>query len=117
MQQVNASLRLLSLGLAAFLTVAAAFSTRALFTAPELGASLRPVGGAEKLIDLIQGQETILWSSLNGTVSSLEVLGWPSSDGEHELGGALMIEAPDDGTVGIIDTGERPMLVEFTLSG
>ena len=114
MQTVTSS-RLVGIGLAALLT-AAAFSTTALFSAPSPGSDLEPVGGAEMIIDLVQGQETILWSSLAGTVNSLKVVGWPSNDGTHELGGAMAIERPVDGQAGIIDFGEKPMAVEFDVS-
>lgn len=109
--------RLVGLGLGALLTVTAAFSATALFAASSPGSDLKPVGGAEMVIDLIQGQEAILWSSITGTVNSLTAVGWPTTDGVHELGGALVIERPDDGSAGVIDFGEKPMTVEFDISG
>lgn len=115
MQTVN-SARLVGLGLAALLTIAAALPTTALFSATSPGSDLEPVGGAEMIIDLIQGQETILWSSLGGMVNSYKVVGWPLDDGTHELGGALVLERPVSGQAGIIDFGEKPMTVEFDVS-
>lgn len=115
MQTVNRS-RLVGMGLAALLTVAATFPTTALFSAPSPGSNLQPVGGAEKIIDLVQGQETILWSSIGGVVMSFKVVGWPSNDGTHEVGGALVIERPVSGQAGVIDFGEKPMTVEFDVT-
>jgi len=111
------SLRPVALGLAAALITAAAFSASAVFEAGAPGSNLNPIDGAELVIDLIQGQEHLLWSSLSGNVASLEVVGWPTSDGTHELGGALMIERPEDGLVGVVDFGEKPMSAEFSVSG
>ena len=116
MQWVSAY-RLIGVGLAGLLIMAAALSTIALFRATAPGSDLRPVGGAETVIDLIQGQETLLWSSIKGTVSSYTVLGWPSSVGEHDLGGAMVVERPADGSAGVIDFGEKPMSVEFDVAG
>ncbi|MFV1962415.1 MAG: hypothetical protein ACC658_11355 [Acidimicrobiia bacterium] len=107
------SLRLVGIGLAGFLTVAAAFSTSALFQAPSPGSNLDPVNGAELIIDLIQGEEALLWSSLSGTVTSYTVLGWPSRVDGQDLGGALMIDKPENGSAGVIDLGEKPMSVDF----
>lgn len=111
------SFRLIGIGLAALLTMAAALSTTATFQADTPGSNLEPVNGAEFLIDLVQGQETMLWSSLTGQVTAFEIAGWPSTDGEHELGGALMIERPEDGLAGVIDTGEKPMSAVFEVVG
>ena len=109
--------RLVGLGLAGILLTAAAFSTTAFFSAPAPGSDLNPVGGAEKVISLIQGQETVLWTALTGTVSSYQILGWPTSDGTHNLGGGLVIERPESGSAGVIDFGEKPMSIEFSLEG
>lgn len=103
--------------MAALLTIAATVSTTASFGAPTPGSSLQPLNGAELVIDLVQGQETLLWSSLGGQVNVHEVIGWPTSDGQHDLGGALMMEKPENGLVGVIDTGERPMSAVFELAG
>lgn len=111
------SFRLLGISLAGLLTVAAAFSASAVFQAPSPGSNLEPVNGAELVIDLIQGQETLLWSSLSGAVTSYTVLGWPSTAGGHDLGGAMMIDNPENGLAGVIDLGEKPMSVDFDVSG
>lgn len=109
--------RVVGVGLAAAMTIAAAFSTTAFFSAPSPGADLAPVNGAELIIDLIQGQEHLLWSSISGTVETVTVIGWPTSDEEHELGGALLIERPENGLAGTIDFGEKPMTAKFDISG
>ncbi len=111
------TLRLVGIGLAGLLTVAAAFSETALFQASSPGSDLEAVSGAEMIIDLVQGQKTMLWSSLSGTVTSYTVLGWPTSVDGHDLGGALMIANPDNGAAGVIDFGEKPMSARFEVSG
>jgi hypothetical protein len=116
MQNVMTS-RVLGVGLAGLLTVAAAFSTSAIFEAPSPGTNVQPVNGAELVIDLIQGQQTLLWSTLSGNVTSYTVLGWPSQVDGQDLGGALMIENPENGEAGVIAFGEKPMSVEFEVSG
>lgn len=108
--------RLAALALAALLMLAAATSTTAIFTASEPGSGLEPVGGAELLIDLVQGQENLLWSSLAGSVELINVVGWPSTDGEHDLGGALVLERPTSALAGVVEFGERPMSARFDLS-
>ncbi len=109
--------RLVGLGLAAAILIAAAGTSFASFEAASTGSDLKPLNGAETVIDLIQGRETILWSSLTGTVTNIRTVGWPSSDATHELGGALMLEHPEDGTVGIVDFGEKPMSMAFEVNG
>ena len=116
MQRVM-SIRLVGLGLAAALLIAAGSSTAASFQAKAPGSDLEPVGGAGKIIDLVQGQETILWNALTGTVSTYELLGWPSTNGVHDLGGALMLESVDGANAGVIELGEKPMSLEFTSGG
>ena len=111
------SIRRLGLGLAALLITAAAYpATSALFTASAPGQDLGPVDGAEFVIDLVQGQQHLLWSTISGKVSSVEVTGWPTSDGTHDLGGALVIEQPVNGLAGVIPFGEKPMEARFNLS-
>ncbi len=105
--------RLVGIGLAGLLIMAAAFSHTALFQAPSPGSDLEAVSGAELVIDLVQGQKTLLWSSLSGTVTGYTVLGWPSSVDGHDLGGALMIANPENGLAGVIDFGEKPMSASF----
>ena len=73
------------------------------------------VGGAEAVIDLIQGTKTILWSSLTGTVTNIRTVGWPTDDGTHQLGGALTLVRPTDGDVGIVNFGEKPMSMTFNI--
>lgn len=92
-------------------------TTTASFLAERPGADLSPRGRAEDVIGILQGSETILWSSLAGSVSSYRVAGWPSTPAESELGGALVIERPEDGLAGVIDFGEKPMSVTFELDG
>lgn len=108
--------RTVGLGLAALMTIAATFPATATFESSAPGLGLDPVGGAENLIQLMQGREHIVWSALTGTVTSYEAVGWPSSAGDVELGGALVIERPADGTAGVIGFGERPMSLVFHLN-
>ncbi len=110
------SARNISLLLAAFL-VAAAASTTASFLAEHPGAELSPLKGAREIIQIFQGSETILWTSLAGSVGSYRVTGWPSESAGNELGGALVIERPEDGLAGVIDFGEKPMTLTFELDG
>lgn len=105
--------RLAGLGLAAVLTLSAAGGAAAVFSAGGPGDDLLPEDGAELLVNLAQSQESILWTSLAGNVALVETLTWGSSDGTHELGGALTIEKPADPTVGTINLGEKPRSVEF----
>ena len=72
---------------------------------------------ATRLVDLTQVGNSILWTSVAGSVSTVKTLGWPASDGGNELGGALMIERPADGLVGTINIGEAPMSVSFEVAG
>lgn len=104
------------LGLAAVLIMAASLGGSALFEAPRPGADLEPKQGAAELIELLQGQRSLLWSTRGGAVEVYEVLGWPSSHHDAELGGALMIRKPADGTAGVIDFGEKPKSAQFELS-
>ncbi len=90
----------MGLTLAALLTVGATLSATATFEAPAPGADLEALGDAGSLISLVQGQEHLLWTALTGTVTSYTALGWPSSDGEVELGGAMVIVRPADGSAG-----------------
>jgi hypothetical protein len=114
MQRVT-SIRTIALGLTLLLTVAAGFATSATFQAASPGADLEPVGDAAGVIDLIQGQQHLLWSSLTGTVTSHTTVGWPSSDGDVELGGGLTIERTADGSAGVIEVADKPMTVSFEL--
>jgi hypothetical protein len=104
-----------SLWLAAILLTAASYSGVALFRAPHPGADLQPVDGAEAIVQLLQGQQSILWTTLEGTVGLYTVIGWPSTHDEAELGGALMMRQPSDGEAGVIAFGEKPMTLQFEL--
>ena len=106
----------MALAMAAFL-LAAATASSATFLAESPGADLTPLKGAEAVINLLQGNETILWTSLAGSVSSYSVAGWPSESEGNELGGALVIERPEDGFAGVIDFGEKPRALSFELDG
>jgi hypothetical protein len=108
--------RTASLALAG-LAVALAISMSATFQASRPGADLAPTNGAASLIQILQGNQNVLWTSLSGNVTSYVVQGWPSQAGDNELGGALMMERPADGSVGVIDFGEKPMTLEFQLEG
>jgi hypothetical protein len=88
----------------------------AVFAAGGPGENLSPGNGAELLVDLTQVNGPILWSSLAGPVITVETRSWPSHDGDNDLGGALMIERPANSLAGVIDIGEKPMSVQFTLS-
>lgn len=110
------TVRLVGIGLAGLLTVAAVFPTTALFQASSPGSNLEAVSGADMIIDLVQGQKTLLWSSLSGTVTGYTVFGWPSSVDGHDLGGALMIANPENGSAGVIDFGEKPMSASFDVN-
>ncbi len=105
--------RLAGLGLAAVLTLTAAGGAAAVFSAGGPGEPLFPEGSAATLIDLTQVRDSILWSSLAGNVALVKTTGWPSVDGSSELGGALVIEAPENPLAGTINIGEKPMSVEF----
>jgi hypothetical protein len=105
--------RLAGLGLAAVMTLTAAGGAVAVFAAGGPGENLRPIGDADLLIDLTQVNDSILWTSLAGNVEAVTTLGWPSSDGVHDLGGALTIEKPANPTVGTVNIGEKPQSVSF----
>ena len=108
--------RLVALGLAATTLVAATTAATVQLQAASPGSELELVGGSGSLIEVVQGQETVLWTALAGTVSNITTLGRPTSDGTHELGGALMIEQPANSQVGVVDFGERPMSMRFDLN-
>jgi len=109
--------RNLTLAAAALFLAAASFGGAALFRADRPGADLAPVGGAAEVIHILQGNQTVLWTSLsNGVVTSYRVQGWASTVDGNELGGAVVIERPLDGTAGVIDFGEKPKSVTFEVS-
>ncbi|MEX0863297.1 MAG: hypothetical protein WD269_00305 [Acidimicrobiia bacterium] len=100
----------------AALIVALGLSSTAVFRSPEPGGLLSPVGDATRLVQLMQGQSSILWTSPGGIVDTYLMLGWPSSDGSVDLGGALVIEKVE-ADAGVITFAERPMSLEFDLGG
>ncbi len=110
---MNITNQLVGLGLAAILTLTAAGGAVAVFTAGGPGENMVPTDGADSLVSLVQSNHAVLWTSLAGNISIVETRGWPSSDGTHELGGALMIERPADPTVGTVNIGEKPMSLRF----
>lgn len=107
--------RLVGLGLAALLTLTAAGGAAAVFTAGGPGENMRPADGADLLVSLVQSNDAVQWTSLAGNVSTVETLGWPTSDSTHDLGGALTIEKPSNPTAGTVDIDEKPMSVTFQL--
>lgn len=97
-------------------TIAAASAATAVFTAPAPGTPLTPTGDAAQLVGLAQGQRSFVFVAKSGDVETVTVQGWPSSDGEHDLGGAMLVQTVFHHT-GSINFGEMPMTVEFALSG
>ncbi len=109
--------RNLSLPFAALALVAASLAAPAVFQAPTTGADLSPVGNADQMIEILQGNNNILWSSLSGSVISYRIEGWPVSINDNDLGGALVIERSEDGTAGVIGFGEKPKALSFEIDG
>lgn len=107
--------RLAGLGLAAILTLTAAGGAVAVFSAGGPGENLSPRGVANDLITLTQVSNSVLWTSLAGNVALVETTGWASSDGTHDLGGALVIEKPTNPLAGTINIGDKPQSVRFAL--
>ena len=105
------------LGLAAVVMIAAAISSSAVFESTSPGRNLDPVGGADEAINLLQSNGALLWTSLSGPVTQVRVEGWPVSDGDVELGGALVIERPEDPYAGAMNLGEPPMTASFEVGG
>jgi hypothetical protein len=89
--------------LAALLLMAASIGGTALFRAASPGDDLRPVDGAGSMVQVLQGNRTVLWTALSGSVSMYRVEGWPVTVGDNDLGGAVMMEQPADGTAGVIE--------------
>lgn len=100
--------------MAAVMTLTAAGGAVAVYAAGGPGESMSPVGGADLLVRLTQSNASVLWTSIAGNVSTVQTLGWPSSDGTHELGGALVIETPQHPTAGAVNIGEKPMSMSFS---
>lgn len=113
---MNITNQLVGLGLAAILTLTAAGGAVAVFTAGGPGENMGPTDGADLLVSLVQSTDAVLWTSLAGNVSIVGTRGWPSSDGTHDLGGALMIEKPANPTAGTVDIGEKPMSMSFSFA-
>jgi hypothetical protein len=106
-----------SLALAALALLAATTAGTAMFQSSAPGRDLAPVGGAEALVDLLQSNGALLWTSLAGPVTEITVQGWPVVNGDVELGGALVMERPEDPTAGTINLGEAPMTATFEVGG
>jgi hypothetical protein len=102
--------------LGALLLVAASLSGTALFRAESAGADLQQVNGAASMVQVLQGNRTVLWTALSGSVSLYRVEGWPTRIGDNELGGAVVMERPADGTAGVIEFAEKPRSVSFEVS-
>lgn len=108
--------RLAGLGLAGIMTLTAAGGAAiAVFSAGGPGENLIDAGSAGSLIEITQVNNSVLWTSLAGNVSLVRTVGWQSSDGAHDLGGALTLETPSNPTAGTINIGEKPMSVSFSL--
>lgn len=75
------------------------------------------MGEADLLVRLTQSNGSVLWVSTGGNVSVVETLGWPNSDGTHDLGGGLFIERPSDPIAGTVNIGEAPRSMTFHLDG
>jgi hypothetical protein len=102
--------------LAVALLLAASIGGSALFRSETPGADLEPVGGAGSMVQVLQGNKTVLWTALSGSVDLYRVEGWAKTMGDTELGGALVLERPADGTAGVIEFGEKPKSVSFEIS-
>jgi len=109
--------RNLILSIAGILLAAASFTHSAVFQSDRPGADLAPVGNAAGMIEILQGNGTILWRSLAGPVHAIRVEGWPVDIDESQLGGALVIQRTTDAAAGVIDFGERPRALRFDSSG
>ena len=106
--------RLAGWGLAALMTLTAAGGSAACSRLVGPARIWHRSTEADMLISITQTQESILWSSLAGNVSAVEIVGWPVADGTHELGGALMIEKPANPLAGAMRTGEKPASAKFS---
>ena len=109
-------IRNLALAAAAMLLTAATVGATASFQAERPGADLGPVGQSGTIIEILQGDRTILWTALSGSVASYQVEGWPVTIDGNDLGGALVIERTGGATAGVIDTGEKPKSLRFDLT-
>lgn len=109
--------RNLTLAAAALLLAAASFTGTALFQADRPGADLAPVGNAAEVVQILQGNGTVLWTTMSGVVTFYRVQGWASTVDGNDLGGGVVIERPEDGRAGVIDLGEKPKTLGFEVSG
>ncbi|MET0565056.1 MAG: hypothetical protein ABW021_01255 [Acidimicrobiia bacterium] len=109
--------RNLAMFAAALLLTAASLGATAFFAADRPGSDLRPVSGAEDMVQILQGNRNILWTALSGSVGLYRVEGWPVSIDGNDLGGALVIERPADGSAGVIEFGEKPKSIVFDIEG
>ena len=87
----------------ALLLMAASVGGTVLFRSEAPGADLEPIDGAGSVVQVLQGNRTVLWTALSGSVSMYRVEGWPVTIEDNDLGGAVVIERPVDGTAGVID--------------
>lgn len=87
-----------------------------MFRSESPGADLDPVDGAASMVQILQGNKTVLWTALSGSVSLYRAEGWPANVGGNELAGAVVMERPDDGTAGVIEFGEKPKSISFDVS-
>jgi len=53
---------------AVLLLTAASLSATGSFSADSPGGDLRPVDGAEEVVQILQGERTVLWTALTGSV-------------------------------------------------
>lgn len=103
-----------SLILAVLLLTAAASPSIATFRSPAPGADLTPIDDAAGIVQILQGSQSVLWTSLRGPISMVEVTGWPISSDGNDLGGALVIENVDGDGSGVVDFGEKPKTLVFS---
>jgi hypothetical protein len=99
--------------LAALVLTAAAAPLLAVFQAPSPGADLAPTDDAGRIVEILQGNRGVLWTSLIGPIAYVETRGWPVTIDGNDLGGALVIEQVDGATAGVVDIGEKPMSLGF----
>jgi hypothetical protein len=100
--------------LVVLLLTAASSSTFAVFHSTRPGADLTPVGDAAGIVQILQGSQNVLWTSLLGPISTVEITGWPVSGDGTDLGGAVVIENVDGAVSGVVDFGEKPKTLVFS---
>ena len=104
-------------GSVALLLMAASVGGTVLFRSEAPGADLEPIDGAGSVVQVLQGNRTVLWTALSGSVSMYRVEGWPTTVDGNDLGGAVVMGRPADGAAGVIAFGEKPKAVSFEISG